>query len=195
MGLTYVLMGRIMGRVTVDTKHLELRSNGYRVVLAVPTALQAALGKRVLRTNLKTRDLLTALSMRDIELAKLRATIADAAKRDSYPNYDAAVALTDGIIEHLLKLPYSPAKEPRFDWMNTIDDAREMLSDKLTTTLRRDVEESLDRLYLEGQQRAARGLRRHGEPAAADALPRKCPYTLDDICREDWYPDRPGEKP
>jgi len=28
----------------------------------------------------------------------------------------------------------------------------------------------------------------------ADALPPASPYSLDDICREDWYPDRPGEK-
>lgn len=97
------------------------------------------------------------------------------------------------IIEHLLKLAHSPAAQPRFDWMETIDDARETLSDKLTATLRRDAEESLDALYLQAQRRAARGLRRRGEPDAADALPQSCPYSLDDICREDWYPDRPGE--
>ncbi len=38
-------------------------------------------------------------------------------------------------------------------------------------------------------------VRRYGEPGAADALPQACPYSLDDICREDWYPDRPGEQP
>jgi Domain of unknown function DUF29 len=99
------------------------------------------------------------------------------------------------IIEHLLKLAHSPAEQPRLDWMETIDDARETLSDKLTSTLRRDAQESLDKLYLEGRRRAARGLRRHGEPAAADALPQACPYSFDDICREDWYPDPLGEKP
>jgi Domain of unknown function DUF29 len=98
------------------------------------------------------------------------------------------------IIEHLLKLAHSPAEQPRLDWMETIDDARETLSDKLTSTLRRDAQESLDKLYLEGRRRAARGLRRHGEPAAADALPQACPYSFDDICCEDWYPDPPGEK-
>jgi hypothetical protein len=95
------------------------------------------------------------------------------------------------IIEHLLKLAYSPAEQPRFGWMDTIDDARETLADKLTATLRRDAEENLDKLYIEGRRRAARGLRRHGEPAVADALPPASPYSLDDICREDWYPTGP----
>jgi hypothetical protein len=79
--------------------------------------------------------------------------------------------------------------------MDTIDDARETLSDKLTGTLRRDLEEALDSLYLRAQSQAARGLRRLGEPDAADALPPTCPYSLDDICREEWYPDRPGGNP
>src|SRR5690242_18441028 len=92
------------------------------------------------------------------------------------------------IIEHLLKLAYSPAAQPRVSWMGTIDDAREILSDKLTATLRRDVESGLEKLYAEGRRRAARGLIRHGEADVADALPQLCPYSLDEICREDWYP-------
>ena len=75
-------------------------------------------------------------------------------------------------------------------WMETIDDARETLSDKLTATLRREVEVGLEKLYTEGRRRAARGLIRHGEPEIADTLPQQCPYSFDEICREDWYPTR-----
>src|SRR2546428_9236239 len=53
---------------------------------------------------------------------------------------DAVRSQIRQIIEHLLKLAYSPAEQPRFNWMHTIDDARETLSDKLTPTLRRDIE-------------------------------------------------------
>ena len=95
------------------------------------------------------------------------------------------------IIEHFLKLPHSPAEQPRFDWMETIDDARETLSDKLTATLRRDAEANLERLYAEGRRRAARGLQRHGEPDAAKWLPLACPWSLGEISREDWYPIAP----
>jgi Domain of unknown function DUF29 len=108
---------------------------------------------------------------------------------------DAVRSQVRRIIEHLLKLSYSSAEPPHLDWMDTIDDARETLSDKLTATLRCYLEEALGPLYLRAQRKAARGLRRHGELDAADALPQACPYSLDDICREDWYPDRPGGKP
>jgi hypothetical protein len=101
---------------------------------------------------------------------------------------DAARSQIRRIIEHLLKLAYSPLEQPRVSWVETIDDAREILSDKLTATLRRDVEGNLDQLYAEGRRRAARGLVRHGEPGAADALPQLCPYSLDEIFQEDWYP-------
>jgi len=51
---------------------------------------------------------------------------------------DAVRSQIRRIIEHFLKLAHSRAEQPRFDWMETIDDAREMLSDKLMATLRRD---------------------------------------------------------
>lgn len=108
---------------------------------------------------------------------------------------DAVRSQIRRIIEHLLKLAHSPAQEPRFEWMETILDARQTLSDKISPTLRHDAEQVLDRLYADGRKRAAAGLRRHGEAAAADALPQNSPYSLDDICREEWYPDPPGGTP
>ena len=101
---------------------------------------------------------------------------------------DAVRSQIRRIIEHFLKLAHSRAEQPRFDWMETIDDAREMLSDKLMATLRRDAEANLEKLYAEARRRAARGLQRHGEPDTADLLPSTCPWSLDEICREDWYP-------
>jgi Domain of unknown function DUF29 len=107
---------------------------------------------------------------------------------------DAVRSRIRRIIEHLLELAWSPVEQPRVGWMETIDDARETLSDKLTETLRRDVEAGFEKLYAADRRRAARGLRRHGEPDTADALPHTCPYSLDDIYRENWNPDPPGEK-
>ena len=108
---------------------------------------------------------------------------------------DAVRSQIRRIIEHLLKLAYSPAAPPRVDWIETVLDARQTLSDKISPTLRRDAEQNIDQLYADGRKRAAAGLRRHGEPDAADALPQTCPYSLDDICREDWYPERPRGAP
>jgi Domain of unknown function DUF29 len=99
------------------------------------------------------------------------------------------------IIEHLLKLASSAAAQPRFGWTETLRDARQELSDRITPTLRHDAEANLGKLYADARKRAEASLREHGEPAAAAAMPHICPYSFDDICREDWYPDRPGDKP
>jgi Domain of unknown function DUF29 len=108
---------------------------------------------------------------------------------------DAVPSRIRRIIEHLLELAHSPAEPPRADWIETVLEARQTLSDKISPTLRRDAEENLDKLFAYGRKRAGTALRRYGEPQAADALPHSCPYSLDDICREDWYPQRPGGKP
>ena len=91
------------------------------------------------------------------------------------------------IIEHLLKLQHSPAKEPRAGWYDTILAQRDDLLDDLTPTLRRMLEDALPEQYARARKRAASSLRRHGEDAAADALPDACPFTLDQITG-DWLP-------
>jgi len=101
---------------------------------------------------------------------------------------DAVRSQSRQIVEHLLKLAYSPAEPPRLDWIGAIIEARQSLPDKLAPTLRHDAEAVLEKLYAEGRRRAARGLRRHGEPDAAELLPSTCPWSLDEISREDWYP-------
>jgi hypothetical protein len=107
---------------------------------------------------------------------------------------DAVRSQMRRIIEHFLKLQYSPAEAPRYGWMESIIDARQTLFDKITPTMRREVETELERLYRDGRKRTAMGMTRHGEAEAVDRLPDTCPYTLDDICRDDWYPE-PMEKP
>ncbi len=92
------------------------------------------------------------------------------------------------IIEHLLELAYSPAQQPRYDWMASIAEARDALDDQISPTLRRDAEAILAKLYESGRNRAELGLRSHDEMQAADNLPAECPYTIDEILRRGWYP-------
>jgi hypothetical protein len=94
---------------------------------------------------------------------------------------------TRDIIEHLLKLEYSPAQDPRGGWYDTVLAQRSDLLDELTASIRREVEPTLPDLYDRARQNAATSLRKHGEDAAADALPQTCPYTLDQIAG-DWLP-------
>jgi len=94
------------------------------------------------------------------------------------------------IIEHLLKLEHVPAGEPRELWYDTIATQRADLEDDLTPSLRAGLEAELPKQSGRARAAAARALRRHGEHAAADALPATCPYTLDQITG-DWLPAAP----
>lgn len=92
------------------------------------------------------------------------------------------------IIEHCLKLEYSGARYPRAGWRDSIIDARAAIEDEITPTLRRDLEEQLPRLWTQARTKADNGLRGHREAAAADLLPAGCPYALDKLLSDDWYP-------
>jgi hypothetical protein len=108
---------------------------------------------------------------------------------------DAVRSQIRRIIEHFLKLAHSPAQHPRFGWMASVAEARAALADKLSATLRHDVETLLPRLYEDGREQAELGLRSYGEMAAAGNMPATCPYTLEEILRRGWYPDPPGDNP
>lgn len=92
------------------------------------------------------------------------------------------------IIEHCLKLEHSAASDPRPGWYDSIADGRAEIEDKLTPTIRRDVEGQLERLYARAREKTEGTLRRHGEAEAAAALPAACPYALDDLLRHGWHP-------
>jgi hypothetical protein len=91
------------------------------------------------------------------------------------------------IVEHLLKLEHSPAKEPRASWRATVRTQRVKLRDGLTPLLHREATDELSELYRDARALAEGALRDHGEHAAADALPESCPYTIDQIT-SDWLP-------
>jgi hypothetical protein len=101
---------------------------------------------------------------------------------------DAVRSQLRRIIEHCLKLEYSPAQEPRAGWRETIVGARIELEDKLAASLRRGLQRGLPRLYDQARRSAEASLRVHGEDAAAGVLPAECPYRLADLLRHDWQP-------
>jgi hypothetical protein len=107
---------------------------------------------------------------------------------------DAVRSQMRRIIEHFLKLQYSPAREPRYGWIESIVDARQEILDKITATMRRELDGELQLLYQGGRKRAEVGLTGHGEAEAVKRLPLDCPYTFDQLLEEDWYPE-PVETP
>jgi Domain of unknown function DUF29 len=80
-------------------------------------------------------------------------------------------------------------QDPRFDWTASIIDARAVLDDKLSPSLRRDVEARLTKLYAAARKQTSVDLLKYHERDASAALPTQCPYTVDQILAEDWYPD------
>ena len=107
---------------------------------------------------------------------------------------DAVRSHVHRIIEHCLKLQYSPATLPRPGWMRSINDARRILGDKLSATLRRDIEMHLVELYEDARYQAELSFVEFGETENARHFPEACPYALDQILQKRWYPD-PVEKP
>ena len=93
------------------------------------------------------------------------------------------------ILEHFLKLAYSPADQPRYGWMRSTAEGRYVLHQKLTPTLRRYAARDLAKLYPQAHRQAQLALREYGEFAAADALPAACPYSLEQVLEDDWYPE------
>jgi len=101
---------------------------------------------------------------------------------------DAVRSQVRRIIEHCLKLEYSRFRDPRAGWRDSIIDARAELDDKLSPSLRRDLDEQLSRLWTRSRIKAENALRGHGESDAADLLPVHCGYVLDDLLADGWYP-------
>jgi hypothetical protein len=98
-----------------------------------------------------------------------------------------ALSNATAIIEHLLKLQYSPATDPRSGWIDSVLEHRTRLEYDLTPRLRQILQDELPRVYAVARRTAERRLRIHGEEAAASALPATCPYTTDQIIG-DWWP-------
>ena len=101
--------------------------------------------------------------------------------------YRSARSRTRTIIEHLLKLEHSPARDPRAGRVETVMTQRSDLEDELTASLRPKVAGALSCTYDQARRNVAAALHEHGEHAAADALPATCRYTLDQIT-SDWLP-------
>jgi Domain of unknown function DUF29 len=91
------------------------------------------------------------------------------------------------VIEHLLKLQHSPAPDPRGGWEGSVFEHRSRLEIDLTPRLRQILADDLAKIYVLARRNTEAAMRRHGEQAAAEALPATCPYTLEQITG-DWLP-------
>jgi hypothetical protein len=100
------------------------------------------------------------------------------------------------IIEHLVKLQHSVAREPRAGWMETIGHARSELEDILrdSPSLRREIEGLIANKGHRAVQLAARSLVEHGEMTEAAAARLSAAYLVDQVIGE-WWPESPSATP
>jgi hypothetical protein len=92
------------------------------------------------------------------------------------------------LIVHLLKLEHSRLAEPRRGWSLSVRDARRQIRNRITPTLRRSLARRIEAPYADARGDARLALLDHPEPEAAASLPATCPWTLDELLRDGWYP-------
>jgi Domain of unknown function DUF29 len=102
--------------------------------------------------------------------------------------HNAVMSQLERIMEHLLKLEHSRSSEPRRQWMISVNNARGEIERRLTTTIRNQLEPALAGLYRRCRRNTELSLLDLKEPKAARALPPTCPYTLDDLLADEWWP-------
>jgi hypothetical protein len=92
------------------------------------------------------------------------------------------------IIEHLLKLEFSAASDPRPSWEEsaTLHRYEAELIMRDSPSLRNRLAERLDECYADGRRHAAQGFRKSGEGAAQ--LPPQSHYTIVQVLDAEWFP-------
>jgi hypothetical protein len=118
----------------------------------------------------------------DLDIRHIAEEIADLGKerRDSLRSWARRIH------EHLLLLAHSPAQEPRQGWIAEVVNFRQEIADRLTPTLRRDLERRHQQLHAEARRNLTRKLERYGETDMIARLPERCPWTLDQILGDFW---------
>ena len=121
-----------------------------------------------------------------LDLPRLAEEVEDLGKEQR----NALRSWTTRIIEHLLKLQFSPATEPRRGEVREILQFRREVRDRITPALRRDLASRLPHLYRTAREDIDRELRLFGEEVERRGLPEECHYTLAQVLDSDWCPER-----
>ncbi|CAO3420348.1 DUF29 domain-containing protein [Azospirillum endophyticum] len=90
------------------------------------------------------------------------------------------------VIEHLLKLEYSPAEDPHGDWKISVLEHRDRVVRDLSASPSLRGRVDTVGIYKTGRKIAALGLERDG--IRLNDLPVDCPYSLEQLLDEDWWP-------
>lgn len=96
------------------------------------------------------------------------------------------------VLEHLGKLAWSRASDPRRVWTLSVREHRERVSIQLrdSPSLRRLVPQALEDAWRIAHTRIERSL---GALPDGRPLPETCPFTAEQVLDPAWYPAAPGE--
>jgi BMFP domain-containing protein YqiC len=97
------------------------------------------------------------------------------------------------VIRHLLKLKYSPAKEPRRGWAESVVDARAEIEDLLeaSPSFRTELDHDIERQMQRGIDLALRDLGRYEEVDAATIAALRATFYTEVEVLGDWFPEEP----
>jgi len=131
------------------------------------------------------RRLASVPAASDVDIEHVAEEIEDLGKSD----VRALLSEVALVIEHLLKLEWSPASDPRALWEQDVGKhrfaARQILDD--SPGLRQHLQSSLDRCFAQARRQAVRSLLR--DRVEPEILPDACSYELDKhILDPDWFP-------
>ena len=132
--------------------------------------------------SMEQAALLKAGRLSEIDVDLLAEEIEDMGKEIR----NACFSFIRHILEHFLKLRYSSRHETENHWRTEIANFRIELEDRLTKSIVNQID--LDALYIQASRLAKTGMRE--ESGFADRLPAVCPWTLDQVRDEDYWPER-----
>jgi hypothetical protein len=156
-------------------------TNLYETDFVAWTQEQAAELRRLREARLNTR----------LDLDQLAEEVEDLGSEQRF----AVRSFVTRAIEHLLKLEFSTAREPRALWLRSLRNARKSAERRMTATLRRDLEEHLPKLFDDARDEAVFALEHYREVDALEKLPLASPYSLEQILDLDWLPPEPQARP
>jgi len=128
----------------------------------------------------KTINLLEEKKFNKIDLENLIEELKNLGKRDKL----AVASLLEQIIRHILLLTYWQSEYQRNyrHWLAEIKSFRKQLNKGLTTNLKNYLETNLPEIY----QDAINYVQIKSD---LYIFPLQCPYTLDQLLNEDWFPE------
>lgn len=91
-------------------------------------------------------------------------------------------------LEHLLKLQYSPASDPRADWKESVAKQRVAIADLLDDSpgLRPQMPELFEKSWKHARKFAIIGMEKYGE---SPEIPDENPFTLEQVLEDDFFPE------